>query len=163
MTTFQRVIKYCAIALAVFLIACIVGGAYTMLGLIAGVTGLDSAVGELKEYSITEAITDIKIEVGAAGKLTVENGQLCNLTLNMGVGELNLTSRLTGENELDYGVGAANLTLIGTVGDYEIEIDKGLGNASVDGKTVSDGAVIGQGNTKIEINGGVGNMQVNFE
>ena len=63
----------------------------------------------------------------------------------MGVGEANLQSRLTGDCDIDYGVGELNLTLIGTADDYRISLDKGAGKATLDGVKMSDDVVYGDG------------------
>ena len=55
----------------------------------------------------------------------------------MGLGQLNLTSALTGDCNLDSGVGEMNVTLLGSKDDYELDIEKGIGNITVDGKNVS--------------------------
>ena len=41
-------------------------------------------------------------------------------TLFIIVGELNLTSELSGKSSIDYGVGETNLVLIGTADDYTL-------------------------------------------
>lgn len=99
---------------------------------------------------------------GGAGKLTIKGGELKDLDLDMGVGEITLTSRLLGASDLDFGIGNAKLTLIGNKEDYEIEIDKGLGNISVDGESAKDGQTYGGGNSKIDIDCGVGNVEMDF-
>lgn len=99
---------------------------------------------------------------GGAGQLTVDGGKLCNLNLDMGVGALTLTSRLEGQCSLDYGVGSTKLILLGHREDYQISLDKGLGDAHLAGEVMQDGAVYGTGAQKIDIDGGVGSITVDF-
>ena len=39
----------------------------------------------------------------------------------MGVGEVNLTARVLGKSEIDCGIGAANINLLGNSNDYQID------------------------------------------
>lgn len=80
MTTFQKIIKYCATALAVFLIVTIIGGAVTALLAISGVKTLKNDIkenkaefSELKEYSVSSEVEALDIEVGAAD-IVIEKG-----------------------------------------------------------------------------------------
>lgn len=100
---------------------------------------------------------------GGAGAITISGGTLKDLDLDMGVGELNMTAALLGESELNYGVGKAKLTLLGDQDDYTVTFDKGLGSAVIDGKSVDDGAVIGTGTNRVDIDGGVGAAEVSFQ
>ncbi len=100
---------------------------------------------------------------GGAGLITVSDGALNDLDLKMGIGELDLTSVFSGECSLEMGVGESNITLIGSKEDYELEIEKGLGAITIDGMNVSDFRNSGNGATEVEINGGVGSINVNFE
>ena len=80
----------------------------------------------------------------------------------MGIGELNLTSELGGKSSIDYGVGKTNLVLIGTDNDYRIELDKGVGEARLAGRKMSDDSVYGGGSRHIEIDGGIGAIHIDF-
>lgn len=100
---------------------------------------------------------------GGAGAITISGGTLNDLDLDMGVGELNMTAALLGESELNYGVGKAKLTLLGDKEDYTVTFDKGLGSAVIDGKSVNDGAVVGTGVNRVDIVGGLGAAEVNFQ
>lgn len=100
--------------------------------------------------------------IGGAGQMILSNGALQNLKLDMGVGELRFTSALKGDCEFDMGVGAAHITLIGSENDYRIELDKGLGDARINGQSLSDGAVCGNGANSIEVEGGIGEIRINF-
>ena len=265
MTTLQKVIKYLAIALAVFLAVSIIGGILGAVGLFGGLLAGDAVAEDMKTYDLTGKISHLNIRINAAdlsikegnafsvqsnlkylkveekgdvlsveetkkysgtyndavltiyvpagtvfgninlatgaGRLTIENlssetldfelgagdvsvtslnasknadieggagritisgGKLKDLDLEMGVGQLNLTSALTGECQLDLGVGESNITLIGKKDDYRLDLEKGLGNISVDGKNVADYGSSGNGANKVEINGGIGSIHVDF-
>ena len=64
---------------------------------------------------------------------------------------------------MDYGVGNAKLTLLGKKEDYQIELDKGVGNATLEGESMSDDSVYGAGPNQIDIDGGVGNIRIQFQ
>ena len=102
---------------------------------------------------------DIK---GGAGQITIVSGTLNDLTLEMGVGELDLSVALLGNSDLKFGVGESNLTLIGSKDDYKVDVEKGLGSVSVDGKDVSDFDGSGNEQNHISIEGGVGAINITF-
>lgn len=95
---------------------------------------------------------------GGAGKISILNGELHNAKIDMGVGELSLTSKLIGSNEIDAGVGKVDLKLIGN--DYQIQIEKGIGSATINGETVKDNTYYGNGSNHINIDGGIGNISI---
>lgn len=99
---------------------------------------------------------------GGAGKITISDGALHNLDLDMGVGQLNLTSALTGDCEFDMGIGESNFTVIGKKNDYRLDIEKGVGNISLDGTGVSAVHEEGNGKNQIEVNGGIGSVNIQF-
>lgn len=100
---------------------------------------------------------------GGAGELTIRGGELHNLNMDMGIGELNLESRLTGKSKLDYGIGETKLSLIGKKEDYQIELDKGIGSANLDGKAMSDDSIYGDVENRISIDGGIGSIKILFK
>jgi len=99
---------------------------------------------------------------GGAGKITIAGGVINNLELQMGVGELNMTSVLHGDNDLVFGVGESNLTLIGSRNDYKIDIEKGLGSVTVEGENAADFGDSGNGRNRVQIEGGVGTINLKF-
>ncbi|MBO7736557.1 MAG: DUF4097 family beta strand repeat protein [Clostridia bacterium] len=270
MTTFQKVIKYLAIALAIFLTVTIIGGILSAIGWLGGFFTDDLLTQDMQTYSVSEEIRNLDIQVGAAdlniqegevfsvksnlknlkveqangrltikdstklqffglnasedavltiylpaqtifesvnittgagrltvdalsaqrlnfelgagevsigtlvaaqsanveggaGRITIAGGSLHNADMDMGVGELNLTSALGGDCELNMGIGNSNITLIGNKEDYKLELEKGIGSISVDGKDVSDFGSSGNGTNKVDINGGIGSINVRFE
>ena len=76
---------------------------------------------------------------------------------------LNLTSALTGESDFDLGIGESNITVIGNKDDYKFDIEKGIGNITVDGEGVSNIKRQGNGNNSIEVNGGIGAINLKFK
>ncbi|NLZ66044.1 MAG: DUF4097 domain-containing protein [Clostridiaceae bacterium] len=101
------------------------------------------------------------IETGA-GQLTIKNSSFCNLDLNMGVGQFEFSGTLTGRNELKMGVGSSHINLTGSLNDYRLKIEKGIGDIYVDNEKVKNDAQLGQGDTDIFFEGGVGSVKIDF-
>lgn len=136
-------------------------GRLTVDNLSAATLDLELSAGEVTIGSLF-ATKSADIE-GGAGRVTISDGAIKNLDLEMGVGQLNLTSALAGDCSLDSGVGETNITLIGNKDDYKLELEKGLGSISVEGKDVSDYGSSGNGANKVEIHGGVGAINIEFK
>lgn len=100
---------------------------------------------------------------GGAGSVSIESGVLNDLDMDMGVGKMVLKGALTGKCDIDHGVGSVEFILTGEKDDYCIKVDKGVGSFKVDGVSVSDNSVIGSGSNEIEIDGGVGEINISFE
>lgn len=113
------------------------------------------------EFGSLQITSDADIE-GGAGKITIAGGQIQDLSLEMGAGELNLCAALLGNSELFFGVGKSDITLIGSPDDYKVEAEKGIGSICVDGKDVSDFRSSGSGQNRIEIEGGIGAIDIAF-
>ncbi len=127
----------------------------------AKVLDCDFGAGEIKIDRLSASLAaDID---GGAGEITISGGSINNLDFDMGVGEFNFTAALTGKCDFDLGVGESNITLLGNKDDYTLDIEKGLGNISVDGDNISNTSGLGNGQNEVEINGGVGAIHVEFE
>lgn len=135
-------------------------GKVSVDSLSADVLKLSLGAGEANIKNLT-AVSSAYID-GGAGELNIDGGLLSNLELDMGVGELTLKSRIEGESELDYGVGETNLTLLGSSEDYKIKLDKGIGSARIEGVSMADDSVHGIGENFIDIDGGVGAINIEF-
>jgi hypothetical protein len=79
------------------------------------------------------------------------------------MGELNLTAALFGENNLSFGVGESNLTLLGNKDEYKLEIEKGIGRITVDGNETGNFSSGGNGERALKIKGGVGTINIAFQ
>ena len=102
-----------------------------------------------------------KIESGA-GKVSLLDGRIKKLDLDLGVGKFELISSLLGSNKINAGIGSLELNLLGNKKDYLIKADKGIGTIHVDEAVVSDDSTIGTGENTIKIDGGIGNIDVSF-
>lgn len=119
---------------------------------------LDLGAGKVTIESLT-VLEETSID-GGAGKIEILSGALHDVELDMGVGELSLTSKITGDSEIDAGVGKINLKLLGT--DYKIKVDKGIGSTTINGKSIEDNTYYGEGNNIINIDGGVGSIEISY-
>ena len=108
---------------------------------------------------IVESEADIR---GGVGEIKIADGQIRDLDLEMGVGELNLTSTLLGDAKLTFGVGESDLTLLGSEDDYRIDLKKGIGGITMDGKSVSGSGKFGNGQNSVEMHGGIGAIHLQF-
>ncbi len=115
----------------------------------------DVNIGEL--YASDEVDID-----GGTGQITIGAGSMRNLQLDMGMGALYLTSEIKGNGELNLGVGEARITLLGSRDDYAVELEKGIGEIRFDGEVISNGNTFGNGSNRIEIEGGIGSVSVEF-
>ena len=136
-------------------------GRFTVDCLSADNMNFELGAGEVTIGSLA-AVKSADIE-GGAGKITIADGTLHNLDLKMGIGQLNLTAALTGDCSLEAGVGEMNITLLGSKGDYKLELEKGIGSISVDGDNISNDRDIGNGINEVDIHGGIGAINVKFK
>ena len=113
------------------------------------------------EIGILLADTSLRID-GGAGKITVSDGKINNSHIDVGVGTLNFRAEATGKMRVECGVGRTDITLLGGEDLYSFKIDKGIGEVMVGDKSVTDGS-FGFGGNLIDIDGGVGNINVSFE
>lgn len=98
---------------------------------------------------------------GGAGNININSGTINNLNLKLGAGNASIQSDLTGSNTLTTGVGKLNLSLSRSKDNYGFDINKGLGNITLNDFDISENTISGDGETKIKINGAVGNIIIN--
>ncbi len=122
---------------------------------------LNLGAGETKIKNLT-VTKDCEIESGT-GVTNIEDSLINNMDLKLGVGEVNLATLLKGKNDIDAGIGSLNITLQGGKENYKMKAEKGLGQIEIDGNDLSSSQTFGNGENYIEINGGIGNIKVDFE
>ena len=114
---------------------------------------------ELNELTVTEK-AEIK---SGAGLIEINGGSINDLDIETGVGKAEIHSQLTGDCEMNIGIGSADIEIIGSKSDYKIKTSSGLGTVSVDDLTVSNNSTIGDGTNNIRISGGIGSVKIDFD
>ncbi len=102
---------------------------------------------------------DAEIESGV-GKTIINGGELHDLDFSMGVGEVIFKSRLSGECDIEHGVGKTEITLLGSQDDYKITLENGLGEMRFEEEIIKDKQTFSNGVTDVDIEGGVGKIVV---
>lgn len=135
-------------------------GSFTSIPLSTRILEVSAGVGKVnfKGLYVTKKA---KIEAGV-GDFNVKNGILNNTDLELGVGSVNVTAVLQGKTSIEAGVGSVKLSLIGSKDDYKITAEKGLGSINIDGKSLADEEIYGSGPNIIDIEGGIGSINVDF-
>ncbi len=108
------------------------------------------------------ATEKMKID-GGAGLMEIKSGEISNASMSLGAGKAEIRAKLSGDNKIDSGVGKVELSLEGNEEDYKISVDKGIGSVSLNGQSLGDGEVRGDGKTRLEIESGVGAVEIRTE
>lgn len=121
---------------------------------------LELGAGKIEIDKIT-TLNDTEI-MGGAGAVTIKNAKLNNLDLEAGVGEFTLNASLIGESNIEAGIGELNINLLDNKNNYSIYVETGIGSIKIDGKSVKDESTYGMGNNEIDVEGGIGSININF-
>ena len=100
---------------------------------------------------------------GGVGKTDLKLCKINNLQANLGMGEFNFGGELIGKNAIKSGIGEVNVNLINNKENYTIDVSKGIGNVMLNGEKVEEDRKYGKGENYIDINGGIGDININFE
>lgn len=100
---------------------------------------------------------------GGVGALEVIDSTVRDMDLDMGIGNVSIKAALLGESKFSCGIGDFDLTLTGGKDTYTLDIDKGVGNVTVDGTDVHGSYKVGNGSGRVDIDCGVGSVTVVFE
>lgn len=117
----------------------------------AGKTSIDELI----------VLNSADIDTGA-GNVIISNGNINNLDLDLGLGKVELTAKIMGNSKIDAGVGAVILNLIGNDSFYNLIADKGIGSITLNDENMKEKIHYGNGHNKIEIDGGVGNINIKY-
>ena len=113
-------------------------------------------IGDLKASNFAH------LEKGA-GATYIENGEIHNFKMDVGVGEVSVNAALTGTAQIKAGVGELSLNLLGNPENYNVTVKRGFGNSMINGCDWRNGNTYGNGQNCVEVNGGIGLISVTFE
>lgn len=133
-------------------------GIVDVTGLIAKNVEFNFGAGNVNMQNISVK-NNAKIECGA-GQAIIKNSELANADIEAGVGKLVYSGDLTGNTQIDCGVGDVELELTGDAEKYAIHTEKGIGDIKINDSSVADDSTTGNGENKINIEGGVGSIDI---
>ena len=103
--------------------------------------------------------SNAEIECGA-GQVIIEDANLTNTKLDTGVGKLVYSGQMKGNSKINCGIGEVQLKLVGGNEIYTIDAEKGIGDIKINGNKIDNESIIGNGEHKISINGGIGSINI---
>lgn len=138
-------------------------------------TGASDITGELLNTEYLEldigagVITLDKLNVSkkaeidcGAGEFILKSGTVSNLDFSLGVGNADITAELKSNADIESGVGELKLNLADGKENYTFNVETGLGSISYDGAAVKGETLLGNGGTKVKLEGGVGSVDISF-
>ena len=133
-------------------------GIVDITGLIAKNGEFNFGAGNVNMQNISVK-NNAKIECGA-GQVIIKDSELANADIETGVGKLVYSGDLTGNAQIDCGVGDVELELTGDAEKYAIHTEKGIGDIKINDSSIADDSTTGNGENKIDIEGGVGSIDI---
>jgi len=121
---------------------------------------LEHGAGKVELNNVSFQNTSIE---GGAGEIIISSSNLRNLDLDIGAGKTSIEAYIEGKSEINCGVGALDITLLGNQEDYQITVSKGVGSIEINDIKQKNNTTFGNGQNNIELNGGVGSIKVNFK
>ena len=116
------------------------------------------------DVHIENIVVTQQIEInGGVGKTDLKSCKINNLQANLGMGEFSFYGEITGKNTISSGIGEVKLNLINNKEDYTIDVSKGIGTVVLDGENVESDRKYGNGENYLDIDGGIGDININFE
>ena len=119
---------------------------------------MELGAGKVTLSNINSAKTSI--ETGA-GSVLIKKSILNDLDLEVGVGEINIDADITGNSNIESGIGSLKLNLNNNESMYKFDIEKGIGSITFNGDKITGNTTIGNGNSHIKIEGGIGSIKIN--
>ena len=113
---------------------------------------------ELDNLNVTKKA---EIDCGA-GDFNLKGGTIYNLDFSLGVGSADITAALKSNADIESGVGELKLNLTDGKDSYSFDVETGLGAVFYDGASVKGDTLLGSGETKVKLEGGVGSVIISF-
>lgn len=113
--------------------------------------------------SATKVMADYSNVDGGVGELNFKDVEFNSGDIDMGVGSLNFSGILQGRHTIDAGIGELNLDIKGDLEDYNLDIEKGLGEIKINGKRFKEiDFSQSQNGNDLDISGGIGSINIDF-
>ncbi len=96
----------------------------------------------------------------AIGNTEITDSNINNLEFKGGVGDFNYSGIINGDSEINLGVGNTYIKIASSINEFNYDINKGLGEITINNKEVSSGLINNNANKTIKINGGLGNITI---
>ena len=78
------------------------------------------------------------------------------------MGSADISAELKSNADIESGVGELKLNLTDSKDNYTFNVETGLGNILYDGASVKGDTLLGNGATKVKLEGGVGSVDISF-
>ncbi|NLJ90836.1 MAG: DUF4097 domain-containing protein [Clostridiales bacterium] len=135
-------------------------GKITIEDIIVNDFSLDAGAGSVTISRVEAYEADIN---GGAGEVIFSDVVFYDSDISCGVGRVKFEGKLLNKNDISAGVGELDLIIHGKRDDYNMKIEKGLGEIRIDGQKYSE-VNIRQNDAKhsLDIEGGLGSINVEF-
>lgn len=129
-------------------------------GITADRLELNQGVGKVIMKDVNFSKSKIK---GGVGSMSIQKAVFHDVDLSIGIGKASITAHLLGTSKIKGDIGVLDLTLQGPASDYQIHTKKGIGSLMIDGKRYKEDTTYGTGLNEIDLEGGIGRLEVSFE
>ena len=127
---------------------------------VEGNCDLDFGVGTLESDNYVVAKKS-DIDFGT-GDCTFRNSEFSEIEMGCGVGDLKLESvKISGDVKIKQGTGDIRIDVADSSDDYSVEVEKGVGDVSVNGKEIN-GLMNKDAKYDITVESGVGDISISF-
>lgn len=127
--------------------------------LLADEISIETGVGKFTIDDIKSYVLNIH---GGAGETAIKKSIVDEMKLEAGVGKFVINSDIVKEAKVEAGVGQLIVNLQGLKSKYKVKTSTGIGALFVDNKKVADNQTVGDGDTFVKVEAGVGEVRVNF-
>ena len=97
---------------------------------------------------------------GGAGRIYVESLRAKEMEVALGVGETVFDKLEVEKAKFSTGIGRVAINLASSDDAYAIKVDRGIGEIKFNGNSINSNTTIGDGDKKIEISGGIGELDI---
>lgn len=121
---------------------------------------INAGVGDVNGTNIVAS--KVKLN-GGVGDMNFKNASFRDANIKSGIGSTSIEGELLGDNTLDCGVGEIDLILAGNIDLYNLKVNHGLGDVTIDGVDSSNlKRNIAIVENSLTINAGLGDITIEF-